>query len=104
MFKTLPLDLPPCSRIYADKAYGDKTEETLLQEAGALEYWPQLRDNAKTPRPVWISFLAEPIRKRVETTFSQIADRFPKHIRAVTPHGFELKIVCFLLAFSIQCL
>ena len=23
---------------------------------------------------------------------------------AVTPKGFELKIVCFLLAFSIQCL
>jgi hypothetical protein len=25
-------------------------------------------------------------------------------IHAVTPRGFELKIVCFLLAFSIQCL
>jgi hypothetical protein len=29
---------------------------------------------------------------------------FPeKKIHAVTPRGFEPKIVCFLLAFSIQC-
>ena len=27
-----------------------------------------------------------------------------KKIHAVTPRGFELKIVWFLLAFSIQCL
>jgi hypothetical protein len=27
-----------------------------------------------------------------------------RKIHAVTPKGFELKIVCFLLAFSIQCL
>jgi len=29
---------------------------------------------------------------------------FARGIHAVTPRGFELKIVCFLLAFSIQCL
>jgi hypothetical protein len=29
---------------------------------------------------------------------------FARKIHAVTPRGFELKIVCFLLAFSIQCL
>jgi len=103
-FKTLPLDLEPHSRIYADKAYGSKPEELLLQEAGELEFLPQRRDNAKTPRPAWISFLADPARKRIETTFSQITGLFPRHIKAVTKKGFELKIVCFLLAFSIQCL
>jgi len=29
---------------------------------------------------------------------------FSKRIHAVTPRGFELKIVWFLLAVSIQCL
>jgi len=29
---------------------------------------------------------------------------FAKKFHAVTPEGFVLKLVCFLLAFSIQCL
>ncbi len=33
-----------------------------------------------------------------------LTDLFSKKIHAVTPRGFELKIVWFLLAFSIQCL
>jgi len=31
-------------------------------------------------------------------------DLFPRKIHAVTAGGFELKIVCFILAFAIQIL
>jgi hypothetical protein len=44
------------------------------------------------------------MRKRIETSFSQIVALFPKKIHAVTSGGFELKIVCFILAFAIQIL
>jgi hypothetical protein len=40
----------------------------------------------------------------IETVFSQLSSLFARKIHAVTPRGFELKIVWFLLAFSIQCL
>ena len=51
-----------------------------------------------------IVYIQERVRKRIETSFSQITNLFPKHIHAVTPQGFELKIICFILAFAIQSL
>jgi hypothetical protein len=45
-----------------------------------------------------------PIRQYIKVVFSRLANSFPKKIHEVTPQGSELKIVCFLLAFSIACL
>ena len=54
--------------------------------------------------PAWEEFLGKPVRQYIETVFSGLTNLFSKKIHAVTPRGFELKIVWFLLAFSIQCL
>jgi hypothetical protein len=54
--------------------------------------------------PAWEEFLGKPTRQYIETVFGGLTDLFSKKIHAVTPRGFELKIVWFLLAFSIQCL
>ena len=54
--------------------------------------------------PAWEEFLGKPIRQYIETVFSKLSALFARKIHAVTPRGFELKIVCFLLAYSIQCL
>jgi hypothetical protein len=54
--------------------------------------------------PAWEEFLSKPIRKYIETAFSSITNLFSKKIHALTPRGFELKIVWFVLAFAIQCL
>ena len=48
--------------------------------------------------------MGKPIRHYIETVFSKLSALFARKIHAVTPRGFELKIVCFLLAYSIQCL
>jgi hypothetical protein len=53
---------------------------------------------------MWEEFLGKPVRQYIETVFSGLSRLFSGRIHAVTPRGFELKIVCFLLAFSIQCL
>ncbi len=42
------------------------------------------------------------IRKRIETTFSQITNMFPRKIHAVTKQGFLLKLVIFIVSFSIE--
>ena len=103
VFKDLDLDLPEGSIICADKAYTDYDYEDLLEEVG-LHLKAQRKKNSKRPMPAWEEFLGKPIRQYIETVFSRLTDLFAKKIHAVTPRGFELKIVWFLLAFSIQCL
>ncbi|HET7478976.1 MAG TPA: IS982 family transposase [Rubrobacteraceae bacterium] len=103
VFKNLGLDLPVGSTILADKAYTDYDYEDLLEEVG-LHLKAQRKKNSKRPMPMWEEFLGKSIRQYIETVFSRLSALFARKIHAVTPRGFELKIACFLLAFSIQCL
>ena len=103
VFKELDLELPEGSIIHADKAYNDYHYEDLLKEVG-LHLKAQRRKNSKRPMPAWEEFLSKPSRQYIETVFSKLSAMFARKIHAVTPRGFELKIVCFLLSFSIQCL
>jgi Transposase DDE domain len=103
VFKDLELDLPGGSIILADKAYTDYDYEDLLEEVG-LHLKAQRKKNSKRPMPLWEEFLGKPIRQHIETVFSRLSALFARKIHAVTPRGFELKIVWSLLAFSIQCL
>ncbi len=52
----------------------------------------------------WEEFLGKPIRQYIETVFGKLTNLFSRKVHAVTPRGFELKIVWFVLAFAIQCL
>jgi len=105
VFKNLELDLlPEGSTIFADKGYTDYDHEDLLEEAGGLHLKAQRKKRSKRPMPMWEEFLGKPIRQYIETVFSKLSALFSRKIHAVTPRGFELKIVWFVLAFSIQCL
>jgi hypothetical protein len=103
VFKEMDLDLPERSSIHADKAYTDYIYEDLLKEVG-VNLISQRKRNSKRPHSTCTEFVAKPIRQYIETVFSKLSALFSRKIHAVTPRGFELKIVCFLLAFSIQCL
>ncbi|HZY66637.1 MAG TPA: IS982 family transposase, partial [Rubrobacteraceae bacterium] len=103
VFKEMALDLPEGSAVHADKGYTDYDYEDFLKEVG-LELKSQHKKNSKRPMPAGEEFLGKPIRQYIETVFSELSAMFARKIHAVTPRGFELKIVCFLLAFSIQCL
>ena len=104
VYKDLNFDLPPGSTCFADKMYTDYTYEDLLREAVDIDMQPARKKNSTR----LISYLderyKEVMRKRVETSFSGITHFFPKSIHAVTPKGFELKIVLFILVFGIQYL
>lgn len=103
-FKQLDLDLPEGSRIHADRAYNDYGEEDLLLETAGIALQPQRKKNSKRPLALCREFVFKPVRQQVEIAFSQITNLFPKHIHAVTGDGFALKVICFLLAYSFQCL
>ena len=100
-FRTMRLDLPEGAYLYADPAYTDYVEEDLLQEAG-IRLVAGRKKNSTRPRPAWAAFICGHIRKRVETTFSQIAAAFARSIHAVTPRGFELKAFLTVLAYAIS--
>ena len=104
VLKQFDLDLPPGSAIYADKSYNDYDYEDLLEEAADIRLSPLRKKNSKRAVAPWVTFVRKTLRRRVETTASQINAMFPKSIHAVTPKGFELKVILFIIAFAIRCL
>ena len=71
---------------------------------GRGELKAQRKKNSNRPMPIWEEFLGKSMRQYIKTVFSGLSALFSRKIHAVTPTGLELKVVCFLLAFSIQCL
>jgi Transposase DDE domain len=101
MFKALPLDLPPGSTIYADAAYTDYEWEDLLAQGPQLALVVPRKTNAKRTMTACHRYLCHYVRKRVETSLSQITALFARSLRAVTSRCFELKIGLALLAFAL---
>jgi hypothetical protein len=96
-------DLPDGSQATGDKAYNDYEVEDLINAAG-ISFIPLRKKNSKRPLPPWVHYLRSSYRKIIETTGSLIEQLLPKHIHAVTPRGFELKVALFVLACSINFL
>jgi hypothetical protein len=62
----------------------------------------QPKKGSRRPDAPYGVYLKKQIRQNIEQAFSQITARFPKHIHAVTQHGFVLKIILFLLAHCFE--
>lgn len=105
VLKRLQFSLPSGSVCYADKIYNDYSFEDLLSEAAGISLKPIRKKNPVRAGGDFI-FRRAPAhaRKRVETAFSGTTGLFPKKIHAVTPQGFALKVIGFILVFSIQFL
>jgi hypothetical protein len=99
--RRLGLDLPEASTLFGDSGFLDKPFETALQEEADIALVVPRRKNMKEQLPGWLQYICQAYRKRVETTFSQMAERFARSIHAVTPRGFELKVFLTVLAVSI---
>ncbi len=96
-------DLPAGAWIFADRAYSFYLVEDLLAEA-EMHLIPQRKKNSKRPLPPWLRGLLAHYRNQVETAGSLIERLLPKSIHAITAKGFELKVMLFTLAASINCL
>ena len=103
VLKDFNFDLPPGAECYADRIYNDYGFEDLLLEASQIHFKPDRKKNStRATDPYVVVHYEQYMRKRIETAFSQITACFPKHIHAVTPQGFELKVIFFILAYAIQ--
>lgn len=98
--KRMTVDLPPGSTLYGDKAYQDAKEEVLLLEAGDIRFHPLRRLNSKQPLSQALIFLVHVGRQQVETAFSRMETQMPRHIHAVSPTGFLLKLQAAVIALA----
>ena len=99
--KELELALPPGSKLYADKAYSDYGYEDRLKAERGIELLPIRKPNLKRQHTKEVAKALSRGRKRVETTFSQIAAKLPRRIHAITAASFESKILATFVAFAI---
>jgi len=100
--RVFPFDLPEGSTVYADKAYNDYEVEDLLMEAENIKLSAMRKHNSKRPVEGYVQFLQHYKRKVIETTGSLLSQLLPKSIHAVTSKGFELKVMLFVLALSVN--
>jgi hypothetical protein len=100
--KKLPLTVSPESNIYGDSAFTDYTIEDDMKEADLVQLMIQRKSNATRKDEPWIRFIKEYMRKGIETTFSEIKALFLRKIHAITFKGFLIKLVMFMLGFTLN--
>lgn len=101
-FRLMEIDLPQGASIYGDKAYTHYSFEDDLQEFEKIKLIADRKGNAKRQHSSCVQYLQSVLRKRIETTFSQLTSMFPRKIHAVTRAGFLLKLLIFIISFSIE--
>lgn len=100
--KKLPMELPAESEVFADSAYTNYEIEDQLFETDQIALKVHRKSNSKRKDSVSAAFIKEYMRKRVETTISEIKGLFLRKIHAVTFKGWLLKITLFIFAFTLN--
>jgi len=100
--RAMAVDLPAGSVLYTDAGYTDYALEDVFAEATGGQQQTARKANSKRPHSPAQRFLIQYFRKGIETTFSQLTARFPKHIHAVTAAGFVLKLALFIFVHTLD--
>ena len=96
------MDLPAKNEVFADSAYTNYEIEDLLIKQDQIALKVHRKSNAKRKDSVSAAFIKEYMRKRVETTISEIKGLFLRKLHAVTFKGWLLKITLFIFAFTLN--
>lgn len=100
--KALPFNLPPGSIVYGDAGYTDYLAEDNIQDAEQITLAIMRKKNSRRPDEPCVAYIKQHLRHPIETLFSQITQRFPKSIHAVTLDGFLMKIVASIMVYQIE--
>ncbi|QYS92027.1 IS982 family transposase [Flavobacterium covae] len=88
--------LPVEASIYGDRAYTDYSLEDAVYERRCISLKIQRKSNAKRMDTLEQKNEKLKMRKKVETTISDIKKLFPRTIHAVTLNGFLIKLTLFV--------
>ena len=58
--------------------------------------------NSRRRDEPYVAYLKQHLRHPIETLFSQITQRLPKSIHAVTMDGFLMKIAAFIIVHTLE--
>ena len=94
--------LPAESSVYADSAYTDYEieDKTLINKLISLKV--QRKSNSKRKDTEKQTQEKLKMRKRIETSISDIKKLFPKTIHAVTLNGFLIKLILFVFGLQLS--
>ena len=98
--KLMPFQIPAGSVIYAASAYTNYAIEDMLKDAEDIDLLVARKSNSRRKHEPHIEYLISVMRKRIETTFSEISNFLPKKIHAVTEYGFLLKVYFWICDFK----
>lgn len=94
--------LPPEASVYADAAYTDYKLEDDLFASELINLKVQRKSNSKRTDTKLQTQEKLKMRKRIETSISDIKKMFPKTIHAVTLNGFLIKLILFVFALQLN--
>jgi len=97
----LPFALPSGSQVYADAAYTNYAFEDRLAQEG-IQLRVQRKANTKRLTSPCQEYITATMRKRIESSISELKGLFLRKIHAVSLKGFLIKVLLFLLAFQIN--
>lgn len=99
-FRLMELNLPKGSEVYGDSAFTDYEYEDMLLNEKGIRLIAERKSNTTRPMQLEDYVNLKYIRGTIETTFGVISRLLPRKIHAVTPEGFELKVLGFIVAFA----
>lgn len=97
-FKLMDRRLPQGSEIYGDSAYLDYEHQDKLEKLEKIRLISQPKSNSLRPIDLHDFVNLNYIRGLIEGAFGVISRLLPRKIHATTPHGFEIKVLGFLIA------
>ncbi len=100
--QSMHLDLPAGSIVYGDSGYTDYEQEDLYAECEQITLRVHRKKNSLRPDEAWARYLKKVYRKPIESVISEVENRFPRKLHAVTATGFLLKVFLFILAHTVE--
>jgi hypothetical protein len=94
--------LPAEASLYGDSAYTDYGLEDIALERKCVLLKIQRKSNAKRTDTLEQKNEKLKMRKRVETTISDIKKMFPRTIHAITLEGFLIKLTLFVFGLQLN--
>lgn len=98
----LPLILPEGAEAYVDSAFTSYEREDAAREADGLDLQVCYRRGLNRRQHPHLEAFKALMRRRIETTFSEVTALFAHHVHAVCFAGFQIKLCLFLLAFTLN--